>query len=263
MNFSKKIINIQYKKKKSLNKSAVKKETSNNIPQNHKDCKTYCIDFKNINDNNNTIEDDNLHDNKNLFLEADLSLQKSIQENKKKNANSKHNNEQNNEEDEEDEEDEEEEDDEDEEKIPLKEQCNCADLLVVDDEEFNVMASQRMLKNLKYESDKAFNGEECINLIKKKKENNCKCKKNYYKIIFLDIVMPVMDGIKAAKKIEEMIDNKEINENTKIIFVSGNIDGADLQKSLLEIKCVKECFQKPVQIAKYQKILEKYYNKND
>ena len=263
MNFSKKDINVEYKKKKSLNKSAVKKETSNNINMNDKDCKTYCIDFKNINvikDNNNTIEDDNLNDNKNLFLEADLSLRKSIQENKKKNANSK--NEQNNEE-EEDEEDEEEEDDEDEEKIPLQEQCNCTDLLVVDDEEFNVMASQRMLKNLKYESDKAFNGEECINLIKKKKENNCKCKKNYYKIIFLDIVMPVMDGIKAAKKIEEMIDNKEINENTKIVFVSGNIDGADLQKSLLEIKCVKECFQKPVQIAKYQKILEKYYNKNE
>ena len=72
--------------------------------------------------------------------------------------------------------------------------------------------------------------------------------------------MPVMDGIKAAKTIQEMIDNKEINENTKIVFISGNIDGADLQKSLLEINCVKECLQKPVQITKYEKLLEKYYN---
>ena len=34
------------------------------------------------------------------------------------------------------------------------------------------------------------------------------------------------------------------------------------KNSLLKIKCVKECLQKPVMIAKYQKILEKYYNNN-
>ena len=99
-------------------------------------------------------------------------------------------------------------------------------------------------------------------MIKNKKELNCKCERNYYKIIFLDIVMPVMDGIKAAKTIQEMINNKEINENVKIVFISGNIDGADLEKSLLAINCVKECLQKPVQISKYQKILEKYYWNN-
>jgi CheY-like chemotaxis protein len=147
--------------------------------------------------------------------------------------------------------------------MPSEEKCNCADLLVVDDEEFNVMASQRMLKNLGYLSDKAYNGQECIDLINEKKNSNCNCGKNYYKIIFLDIVMPIMDGIKTAHKVQEMIDNKEIDEDVKIVFVSGNIDGAGLEKSLLEIKCVKECLQKPVMITKYQKILEKYYNNNN
>ena len=140
--------------------------------------------------------------------------------------------------------------------------CNCLDVLIVDDEEFNVMASQKMMKNLGILTDAAYNGEECINLIKQKKDSNCSCNKNYYKIIFLDIVMPVLDGIKTAKKIQEMIDNKEINENTQIIFVSGNIDGKDLKESLLKINCVKECLQKPVRIDKYQKILEKYYKNN-
>ena len=141
--------------------------------------------------------------------------------------------------------------------------CNCLDILIVDDEEFNVMASQKMMKNLGILTDAAYNGEECINLIKEKKNLNCSCNKNYYKIIFLDIVMPVLDGIKTAKKIQEMIDNKEINENTQIIFVSGNIDGKDLKDSLLKINCVKECLQKPVRIDKYQKILEKYYKNNN
>ena len=74
--------------------------------------------------------------------------------------------------------------------------------------------------------------------------------------------MPVLDVIKTARKIQEMIDNKEINENVQIIFVSGNIDGNELKESLLKINCVKECLQKPVKIDKYQKIFEKYY-KND
>ena len=232
---------------------------------------TFFIDKKNLNiskDNNNTLIDESLNENNNLFIEAFKEtseyLQKSINKNNIDFI-SQSNIEQNEEGYEEDEENEEDEEIEENEKSyePSKEQCKCADLLVVDDEEFNVMASQRMLKNLGFESDKAFNGEQCINLIKEKKELNCQCEKNYYKIIFLDIVMPVMDGIKTAKKIQEMIDNKEINENIKIIFISGNIDGSDLQNSLLQIKCVKECLQKPVQIAKYQKLLEKYYNKNE
>ena len=138
--------------------------------------------------------------------------------------------------------------------------CNCQDILIVDDEEFNVMASQKMIQRIGYESDVAYNGEECLNLIKEKQKLNCNCERNYYKIIFLDIVMPVLDGIKTAKKIQEMIDNKEINENIKIIFISGNIAGNELKESLLQINCVKECLQKPVRIDKYQKIFEKYYN---
>ena len=141
-------------------------------------------------------------------------------------------------------------------------QCNCSDILVVDDEEFNVMASQRMLKNLGFESDAAYNGEECIKLIKEKLKLNCKCKISYYKLIFLDIVMPIMDGIEAAKEIQKMIDKKILSDQTIIIFISGNIGDTNLKNSLLEINCVKECLQKPVKIEKYQKLIEKYYQNN-
>ena len=249
-----------------------KKRNSHNIYPNksNKDCMTFFKDKKslnnsNINTINNTLIDNGFSENINLFLEANKERSFHFQKTSKNkcnniNFNSQSDIEQNNEDSEECEENEEFE--EGEESFESQEQCKCADLLVVDDEEFNVMASQKMLKNLGFESDKAYNGEECIKLIKDKKELNCKCNRNYYKIIFLDIVMPVMDGIKAAKKIQEMIDNKEINENIKIVFVSGNIDGADLEKSLLEINCVKECLQKPVHISKYKKILEKYYNNN-
>ena len=234
-----------------------KKRNSENLNDNinpskdNKDVMTFC-DKKKMNNlkDSMTVIDDNIIQNKNLFLDATNERQQYLQitENKNKDISkssgsikrgiSEENEESIN---------------------PSEEICTCADLLVVDDEEFNVMASQKMFKNLGHLSDKAYNGQECIDLIVQKGKSNCKCGKNYYKIIFLDIVMPIMDGIKTAHKIQEMIDNKEINENAQIVFVSGNIDGPDLKKSLLEINCVKECLQKPVQITKYQKILEKYY----
>ena len=137
--------------------------------------------------------------------------------------------------------------------------CNCLDILIVDDEQFNIMASQKMIQKLGFESDVAFNGEECLNLIKEKKKANCFCKRKVYKLIFLDIVMPILDGIKTAKKIQEMIDKKEIEDKMNIVFVSGNIDGNEIKESLLQIGCVKECLQKPMRIEKYQKIFQKYY----
>ena len=71
--------------------------------------------------------------------------------------------------------------------------------------------------------------------------------------------MPILDGIKTAKKIQEMIDKKEIEDKMNIVFVSGNIDGNEIKESLLQIGCVKECLQKPMRIEKYQKIFQKYY----
>ena len=230
------------------------KRLSQNITPitNPKDCMTFFNNDEkkeNISKDKKTLFNESINQNKSLFIEANKERELSSQKQEKASIVEL--------EEEQSEENEEIEDNK--ESSEEKVNCNCLDILIVDDEEFNVMATKKMLKKIGYESDEAYNGEECINLIKQKQKLNCSCHKNYYKIIFLDIVMPVLDGIKTAKIIQEMIDKKEINENIKIIFVSGNIDGNDLKQSLLQIDCVKECLQKPVRVDKYQKILEKYY----
>ena len=243
---------------------------------NSKDINSKDLNSKDMNSKDKkTIFNDSINQNGTLFLEANKEREIYLHKNDQKNSEDNNNEQQQAGEEEHEEENVEEENEEEEEeeneengtnnfvnseeKEQEEETCNCFDVLVVDDEEFNVMASQKMMKKLGYGSDAAYNGEECINLIKEKQKLNCKCNRNYYKIIFLDIVMPVLDGIKTAKKIQSMIDNKEINNNIKIIFISGNIDGDELKNSLLKIDCVKECLQKPVKIDKYQKIFEKYH----
>ena len=248
-----------------IKKKKPKRFSQNMSPQiRNKDCMTFFNGDKkdDMSKGKKTIYNDNINENDKLFLEANNEREMCLKKSRKNIfpedciPDSQF--------DEEDEEEEEEDDDEEEEEDNVEQEeekpkCDCKDILIVDDEKFNVMAAQRMMKNLGCESDAAYNGEECINLIKEKQKLNCQCNKNYYKLIFLDIVMPVLDGISTAKKVQEMIDNKEINENIKIIFISGNIDGEKLKNSLLQMDCVKECLQKPVRIDKYQKIIEKYY----
>ncbi|MCX6972214.1 MAG: ATP-binding protein [Verrucomicrobia bacterium] len=66
-------------------------------------------------------------------------------------------------------------------------------LLVVEDNAVNRMLAQRMLLSLGFESDAAENG------LAGAEANE----KNPYDIIFMDLQMPVMDGVEAAEKIRE------------------------------------------------------------
>ena len=174
-----------------------KKRLSQNVSPkiNPKDCMTFFGGEKkeNISKDKNTLLNESLKQSDNLFLEAskerELSLQKSEkisnQLSKQLLLSSQFDEEENEEIEDSNECISEEKDLEEESQI-----CNCSDILIVDDEEFNVMASQKIVKNLGFDSNVAYNGEECINLIKEKQKLHCNCNKNYYKLIFLDIVMP-------------------------------------------------------------------------
>ncbi len=86
--------------------------------------------------------------------------------------------------------------------------CACQtrnDILVVDDNVFNIMTLQTILESsLKIKSDKALNGKIAVDMVAKRileNENEpCRCsrKRVNYKLIFMDCNMPVMDGFQAT-----------------------------------------------------------------
>ena len=136
--------------------------------------------------------------------------------------------------------------------------CNCKDILIVDDDEFICKTSKNILKSFKLEADFASDGQECINKIKEKQKKNCNCPKNKYKLVLMDITMPVMDGIEAAKNIQKMIDENKLYNTIKVIFISAHVN-LDLSSIMNGIKCAIDYYAKPISGVKYKALLDKYY----
>lgn len=138
---------------------------------------------------------------------------------------------------------------------------NCNDVLIVDDEQFNVTSLSNVLLHLNIASDKCYNGKECMEKIQEKINIKCKCERSMYKLILLDVLMPYMNGIDAARKIQELVNNGDIDNSIKIVFISACVDQlSDFDELQKQIPIVKEFCQKPVKRSKIEEVVEKYYN---
>ena len=85
-----------------------------------------------------------------------------------------------------------------------------ARILVVDDVEMNLKVARSYLKQTKARVDTACSGEECLQMIRREK----------YDIIFLDHMMPGMDGIDTLKAMEQSRDH--LNTDTPVIALTAN-----------------------------------------
>ena len=84
-----------------------------------------------------------------------------------------------------------------------------ASILVVDDVEMNIQVVKGMLKKTRANIDTAYSGEECLD----------KIAKSHYDIIFLDHMMPEMDGIETLERMRKQ-DNP--NTDTPVIILTAN-----------------------------------------
>ena len=94
-------------------------------------------------------------------------------------------------------------------------------ILVVDDNKLNIKVALRSLEPLNFkEIDICYNGQECLDKINSGKKYDC---------ILMDIMMPVMNGEEALKKLQE-IDGF----NTPIIALTADaISGSEEKYKLL------------------------------
>lgn len=85
-----------------------------------------------------------------------------------------------------------------------------AKILIVDDHEMNLKVAKGLLAPLRLQIDTAENGKEAIN----------KILKNKYDMVFMDHMMPVMDGVEAVIALRQM--EEERIQNLPIVALSAN-----------------------------------------
>lgn len=68
-------------------------------------------------------------------------------------------------------------------------------VLIVDDNKLNIKVARRALNDFEFDIDEAYNGEECLNLIRSG---------NSYDLILMDIMMPVMSGSTALNELKKI-----------------------------------------------------------
>ena len=122
-----------------------------------------------------------------------------------------------------------------------------ARILVVDDVEMNLKVAQNYLKQTGAKVELADSGEECLRMIRLKK----------YDIIFLDHMMPEMDGIDTLKAMKQS--KEHLNVETPVVVLTANaVVGA-------KEKYVEEGFtdylSKPIREEELMEVLQKYLPK--
>jgi len=121
-----------------------------------------------------------------------------------------------------------------------------AKILVVDDVEMNITVLNSLLRRLQIYPDSCLSGKEALEY----------AGKNTYDLIFLDAMMPGLNGEETLQAIKK---NCELNANTPIVVLTANaIVGA-------KEKYIKEGFtdylSKPIDGGKLEKIIQKYLPK--
>ena len=124
-------------------------------------------------------------------------------------------------------------------------------MLVVEDNELNTEIAQCLLEDRGFEVDCAYDGAQAVERIRAAEPGT-------YDVILMDIMMPVMDGLEAARAIRSM--DREDCHTVPIIAMSANAFDDDLKKS---VECgMNGHLSKPVEVEKlYQTLDEVIYGK--
>nr|MCR5784669.1 response regulator [Eubacterium sp.] len=121
-------------------------------------------------------------------------------------------------------------------------------VLVVDDVAMNIRVFMQFIKNTGIDAESALSGKEAID----------KWKKTKYDLVFLDHMMPELDGIETARI---MWKENEVNKDTPIIMLTANAIAG--MKEKYEAEGFSDYITKPFKYDEFIDALEKYLpNKN-
>jgi signal transduction histidine kinase/CheY-like chemotaxis protein len=116
-------------------------------------------------------------------------------------------------------------------------------ILIVEDNKMNQKVIGTMLKNLGYTYDIAEDG----------LTGYLQAKTKQYDLIFMDLVMPEMDGFESSRKI--------LDYDKSVMIVAFTADNMPDSRRKAELSGIKDFISKPVRIEELKKLFAKYFKK--
>ena len=136
---------------------------------------------------------------------------------------------------------------------PIKEEtkldyidCSKYKVLIVDDNKLNLKVASRLLEDYKFNIEMVESGKECIYKVKEG---------NKYDMIFMDHMMPEMDGIETLHVIRKL---KDYSIPPVVALTANAITG---MKEMYLKEGFDEYLSKPINISELNKLILKYFNK--
>jgi len=131
-------------------------------------------------------------------------------------------------------------------------ECDCFRILIVDDDYLCVNYLKNVIKGIEPKYDIAYDGYEALEKVKSLSNKECKvCSKKL--LIFMDIQMPILNGIKSAKLIDSHLEKAHLLD-CKLYFLSANIESQFI-KEIQDISVYRGFFNKPIKKADILKVI--------
>jgi DegV family protein with EDD domain len=123
-----------------------------------------------------------------------------------------------------------------------------AKVLVVDDNEMNLLVAKKLLRDSQVQLELASSGRECLN----------KTTQVQYDLIFMDHVMPGMDGVETLAKVKNQIGG--LNKETPIVALTAN--AASGMEEKYRSMGFSDYLAKPISGVLLEDMLLRYLSKN-
>jgi signal transduction histidine kinase/CheY-like chemotaxis protein/HPt (histidine-containing phosphotransfer) domain-containing protein len=121
-----------------------------------------------------------------------------------------------------------------------------AAILIVDDISTNLRVAAELMAPYQMKIDTCINGEEAVEMVKNKR----------YDLVFMDHMMPGMDGIEATKLIRKINDSDEYYRNLPVIMLTANAVFG--QREMFLENGVNDFLAKPIETQKLNAVLKKW-----
>ena len=131
--------------------------------------------------------------------------------------------------------------------------CVCPSILIVDDDSFNQLSLELILRKFNLKCQKANHGREAIEIMKAFKKCSHCC--NGYRLVFMDYQMPIMDGVETTIKLREMFENEEIQP---ILIIGCTAYGTKMEVESFYKSGIQDLIIKPITLNRIKEILCKW-----